>query len=311
VPLAAMNQPLLLPRRAREVLLAIHIGVNAAWIGGVIAVLALQLAKRGVDVGADRAAFFLHDLVVTWASYLVIATALCFSLFTVWGFFRYWWLAAKWLGLALLGAALAFWQSAAVNEVAALSDVAAATATGPAGYQAATRAVVVSQATALLALLALVLLSTLKPWGRTPWDKRRSDGQRSRRRVLRATLVLAGAFAVAALATAQMRALERIRALPVPAVAFDSLADGLYRGSFTVLGLPLAVETEIRQGRVTALRPLDPGGGLYPRLARGIEAKIVAAQRLDVDGVTGATTTSRAYQLAAADALSRAPLSSP
>ncbi len=306
-----MIQPLVLPKRARDVLLTVHLAINAAWIGGVIAVLALQLGKRGVDVGADRAAFLLHDLVVTWASYLVIATALCFSLFTAWGFFRYWWIAAKWLGLALLGAALASWQSGAVAEVAALSDTAAATGTVPSGYEAATRAAVVSQGAALLLLLALLLLSTLKPWGRTQWDQRQTASRRSGRWALRATLVLAGAGAVATLAAVQMRALERVRVLEVPAVEIGALADGVYRGGFPVLGTPLAVAVEIRQGRVVALRPLDPGSGRYQRLARGIEAKIVAAQRLDVDAITGATTTSRAYQLAAVDALSRAPTSPP
>ena len=302
-----MIRPIVLPKRAREVLLAAHIAINAAWIGGVIAVLALQLGKRGVDVGADRAAFLLHDLVVTWASYLVIATALCLSLFTAWGFFRYWWIVAKWLGLAVLGAALAFWLSGAVAEVAALSDVATATGTVPSGYASATRAVVVSQTTALLVLLALVLLSTWKPWGRTPWDRRRTASERDGRWALRAALVLAGVGAVAAFAVIQMRALERVRRLAVPAVDIRALADGHYRGSFRVLGTPLAVEVEVRHGRVMALLPLDRGGGLYSRLARGIEEKIVAAQRLEVDAVTGATTTSRSYQLAAVDALSGTP----
>jgi uncharacterized protein with FMN-binding domain len=306
-----MIQPLLLPKRARDVLLAVHIAINAAWIGGVIAVLGLQLGKRGVDVGADRAAFLLHDLVVTPASYLVIATALCFSLFSAWGFFRFWWLAAKWLGLALLGGALAFWQSGAVAGVAALSDVAAATGTVPLGYERATRGLILSQASALLVLLALVLLSTLKPWGRTPWNKRQIASERRDPWARRAALVLLGAGAVATFATLQMRALERVRVLPVPAVATAGLADGVYRGSFSVLGTPLAVEVEVRQGRLTALRPLAEGGGLYQRLARGIESKIIAAQRLDVDAVTGATTTSRATQLAAADALSRAPVKGP
>lgn len=305
-----MIQPLVLPKRARDVLLAVHIAINAAWIGGVIAVLGLQLGKRGVDVGADRAAFFLHDLVVTWASYLVIATALCFSLFTAWGFLRYWWIAAKWLGLALLGVALAFWQSGAVAEVAALSDLAAATGTVSPGYEAATRAAVVSQATALLVLLALLVLSTLKPWGRTSWDKRQTESDRGARWAWRAALVLAGAGAVTTVAVVQMRALERVRAQQVPAVEVGALADGVYLGSFPVLGTPFVVEVEVRRRRVAALRPVAPGGGRYQRLARGIEAKIVAAQRLDVDAITGATTTSRAYQLAAADALSRAPRSS-
>ncbi len=302
-----MIQPLVLPRRARDVLLAVHIAINAAWIGGVIAVLGLQLSKRGVDVGADRAAFLVQELVVTWASYAVILTALCFSLFTAWGFFRYWWIAAKWLGLALLGAALAFWQSGTVAQVAALSDLAAATGTAPSGYEAATRAAVVSLAAALLMLLALVLLSTLKPWGRTPWDKRQIANARGDRWALRAALVLVGTGAIATLAAAQMRALERVRGLQVPGVEIAALTDGVYRGSFSVLGTLLAVEVDVRQGRVAALRPLDPGSGRYQQLARGIEAKIVAAQRLDVDAITGATTTSRAYQLAAVDALSRAP----
>ena len=292
----------MLPKSLRLALVSLHVALTAIWIGGASAVLALHATKRGVDAGVDRAAFLLHDGLVTWTSYAVIATAIAMSSFTPWGFFRFWWVSLKWLVLVALGALLAGWSTLAINRVAALSDVALATHGVADGYAEATSAAIVSQSLTLALLLATVAVSVVKPWGRTPWGHRED-----RHRKLRGGLVVAMSAAGAGGAWWQMSQLARMRAAPVAAISPRELGDGVYRGTFQALGRSFVVDVEVERGALRAVRAPRQPTGSYLEMARGVVDKMVAAQRVDVDAVTGATTSSRGYQHAAACALRGGP----
>jgi uncharacterized protein with FMN-binding domain len=62
----------------------------------------------------------------------------------------------------------------------------------------------------------------------------------------------------------------------------------------------------VREGHIVGAETLAHRDSLYARLAEGIARKVVAANRNDVDAVSGATTTSVAMRAAIEDALRHA-----
>jgi uncharacterized protein with FMN-binding domain len=67
----------------------------------------------------------------------------------------------------------------------------------------------------------------------------------------------------------------------------------------------VAVRARVAHGRLVDVVVTEGPTGHYAMLARGVGAKMVNVQRVDVDGVSGATTTSRAIQKAVELALTK------
>lgn len=269
---------------SRKAILVVHLLVNAGWLGALLCMGALVLIARPF---ADRAAFVLNDVAV-WTSLLVLATSLCFANFTPWGFLRFKWVTLKWIALALLSLEGVFLRTPALNALAAHADV--HSTAGP-------RAGAIAWVAAECAALALVfLLSVAKPWGRIA-------------RVLEPSPVLKVAIGVVALvlaafASAQSAYLSHLRATAIAAVDLPRVADGEHTGE-AIVGVRVAVRARVAHGRLVDVVVTDGPTGHYAMLARGVSAKMVRAQRIDVDGVSGATTTSRAIQKAVEVALTK------
>jgi len=69
---------------------------------------------------------------------------------------------------------------------------------------------------------------------------------------------------------------------------FDNLEDGVYVGREGYVGL----EVEILDGRIIEIRIVQNRSDRYARSAEALTERIVEAQSLDVDVITGATATS-------------------
>lgn len=290
----------MLPRLWRLLLLTLHITLNAVWLGALTGELIL-LARH--DASATQAAFEVHDVLVVFASLAVTVTGSVFSLFTPWGFFRFPWVTTKWAVLAVLALVTVLLHTPALNTAAAWADV-----LGPAFIDdAAARDA--WQSSALWGLLELVLLvgiialSVVKPWGRRGHDEGPLPWRW--RAALAACVVVGVGFAVI-----QSAALASLRRAPIPLVDVASARDGTWRGVAEGAPFRCEVDVTVAGGRLAALAAVDCLSGTYPELARLVERKVVARQSIDVDGVTGATTTSRTLLRAAGAAL-RAAGSSP
>ena len=289
----------------RRVLLAAHITLTCVWLGALVVTLLLVGAQALHPVaawrpGLDRAVLLVHDGLIVNASYGFIVTGLMFSLFTGWGAFRLWWITLKWALLALLGLALPLWVAPHLSAMTALSDALSGEVAGHAAYAEHATAVLVASGLQLAVLVGIVLLSVFKPWG----------PRRALRAWPRAVPLGVAALILAALAGnlwLQNVQLEGYRELPVPVVDVSALRDGTYEGSDTQAGFTYRVLVTVAAGRIAKVEVLENRESDYARLATLAADKLLGRPRNDVDGVSGATTSSRALMRAVADALQSAP----
>lgn len=98
-------------------------------------------------------------------SLLFTDTGLCFSLFTNWRGFRFYWVLLKWGSFLLLSLALTILIIPAVNSSAALSDALRPEALSNAQYLQARSQTLLFIWCELMLLVAIVILSVFKPWG--------------------------------------------------------------------------------------------------------------------------------------------------
>lgn len=114
-------------------------------------------------------------------------------------------------------------------------------------------------------------------------------------------LVAAGAIAYSAMD----RNLKALAKATVSTPDLAAIPDGAYRGSFEALPVRVTVEVTVkdRAMRDIAILRHDNGQG---KPAERIAAEVLAAQRLDIDGIAGATYSSKAILKAVEAALASA-----
>ncbi|MDA2811878.1 hypothetical protein O4J56_14640 [Nocardiopsis sp. RSe5-2] len=149
-----------LPQGWRKTALSLHVVTSVGWLGVHGSMLALAVAAAadpGVRTEALGAAGLLSGMLVLPLSLTAAGTGLLLALGTPWGLFRHTWVAAKLVLTLILVAGSNLSIGPMVRELAA--DPGAA---GGAGTTQAIGALSVS----FTVLLATVLLSTVKPFGR-------------------------------------------------------------------------------------------------------------------------------------------------
>lgn len=278
----------------------LHLIAAGVWLGALLAIFTIEaLARSGrAEFGQQLAVYLVHEHVLFWAFVVTLVTGLAFSLFTPWGFARHWWIISKWgLALLLFGVTLLA-QAPAIAGAVGLADagVAQLGALRYADYQQRCLALAALQTGLVLTVFAI---STIKPWGKV-----RRQWQVPRRWILLA-VAISGALGIA-FAAVNATMLHGFRTMPVHAPPVSELADGRYAGRARC-GADYAVEAEISQGRITALHVTENRSAHYAKIAEAVTQRVLAAQAVEVDSITGATTSSRCLMLATANALDRAP----
>jgi hypothetical protein len=164
--------------RLQEFALTAHITFSVGWLGAVIAYLALAIAGLTVhDAQMVRAAYLSMELigwfVIVPFSLAALLTGLVQSLGTQWGLFRHYWILVKFL--LTTGATVVLLRH--MQTASRMSGVAAETPLSSADFRALRIQLVVHAAGGLLVLLAATTLSVHKPWGMTPYGRRKQHEQ--------------------------------------------------------------------------------------------------------------------------------------
>ncbi|MEU3650310.1 hypothetical protein AB0E59_43605 [Lentzea sp. NPDC034063] len=142
-------------KRARTLLVWLHVVTSVGWLSQAVALLALVLyGMKSGDLNAFRMARYLDHSVLAIMANTSAFSGFMLSATTPWGYFRHWWVLAKfvitisqlYIGVFILSGNL---QEALNGHVTAWMPVGTALMISAIAFQA--------------------WLSVAKPWGRTPW----------------------------------------------------------------------------------------------------------------------------------------------
>lgn len=158
----------------RKFTLTAHITLSVGWLGAVVAYLAVAIAGlTSHDAQMARAAYLSMEVigwfVIVPFSLATLLAGLVQSLGTQWGLFRYWWVSVKFLFTA--GGAIVLLRH--MQAVTRMSDVARDMTLSATDFRALRIQLVVHAGGGLLVLLAATALSVYKPWGMTPYGRRK------------------------------------------------------------------------------------------------------------------------------------------
>jgi hypothetical protein len=162
----------------RKGLLTAHIVVGVGWIGVDVVLLILALTGLTSTDSNTVAASYLAigtftTVLLLPAGVLTLATGLLLGAGTRWGIVRYWWLTAKLVITVVLTTLVVLLLRPRVAEVAGQARQAGAA--GLSRDQLGTLPIdlVFPPSVSIAALLAATVLAVYKPWGTTPFARRR------------------------------------------------------------------------------------------------------------------------------------------
>jgi hypothetical protein len=164
--------------RLRKLALTAHVTSSVGWLGAVVGFLALAVAGlTSQDAQMVRAAYLAMEftgwLVIVPLCFASLLTGLVQSLGTTWGLFRHYWILAKLL-LTILASIVLLLHMKPISQIA---GVAAETTLFQADLAGLRIQLVADAGAALLVLIVATTLSVYKPWGRTPYGRRKLHEQ--------------------------------------------------------------------------------------------------------------------------------------
>lgn len=97
---------------------------------------------------------------------------------------------------------------------------------------------------------------------------------------------------------------DAVRNMKISNVDLTKIEDGLYNGEYAYGHYTYKVEIQVKNHKIAAIRVVSGGESKQAKMAEGVTDRIIAEQKLDVDVISGATTTSKAILKAVENALS-------
>ncbi len=163
---------------ARMWLKGIHIVFIGAWVGAATCMLLLHFVSRptsGDEMYAiNEALKLIDDFVIIPAAIGSLLTGLLISWLTPWGFFKWRWIVVKWaltISVMLFGTfALGPW----VNGMAEISAAERWQALQNPTYLHYRQMLSIFSSPQFIVLLFMVIISVLKPWGRSKGNARQA-----------------------------------------------------------------------------------------------------------------------------------------
>jgi len=279
----------MLEKTGRRWLRVIHIMFIASLMGGLASILVIHhladLDTHQLFI-ANYSIYSLFNIVVTWSFYGVVATGLVYSVFTHWGLTKHWWIIGKWTGTIVLFTLVWIWLGPAINGMVALADIGFQASAVPHSYTEFHNTLTPVIAVALLVMFTLISITIFRPWG-----------QRSQKYELRRGMILSlvgmGVVLGVGLGFMGYYDLETYRNMEIGSPDLTKVPDGIHRGSVSYSGFEYSVAVKVLMSRIEGVRVVKNRASDYARFAEGIIPRVLAKQSPNVDGITGATTTSK------------------
>jgi hypothetical protein len=163
--------------RLRKLALTAHVTCSVGWLGAVVAFLALALAALTTNAaGTVRASYVAMELtgwyVVVPFCLAALVTGLVMSLGTPWGLFRHYWVLVKFL-LTIIAAVILIGFT---QTLGTLGELAADRTLSIEQLRSLSQSPSLHSGGGLVVLLVTTMLAVYKPWGMTPYGKRKQAG---------------------------------------------------------------------------------------------------------------------------------------
>lgn len=169
-----IKKPLLEPT-GKQWLKGIHLTLSTLWLGAAVSMNSLRIAWAPVGpndlYAVDHAILLIDHWVIIPASFGAVFTGLLESWLTTWGFFKYRWVTTKWMVTVGLMLYAPFFQARWVRGMEAISKVEGLAALQDPVYLQYRQFNLISAIVMIAALLALPIISTLKPWVKRDREK--------------------------------------------------------------------------------------------------------------------------------------------
>ena len=279
----------------------IHLLSVMSVVGGFLCLLVLLVQnfshmQPGAEAAVNGAMLVIFNTAITYGAILLVITTAIYSLFTAWGFVKYRYLIIKWV--LLVGVFLIAWflVGAALSGMASISDAGFQEGIMRKQYQIYERNALLGIIMELLLLVAAVIVSVGKPFG-----KRETKEFKHRKLVL---IFLIPCILGGIILTIQGEIRHvRLRNTPIENIDVSQIADGEYEGESTFGSYTYQVRVTVSNHEITNIEDLEPRDSIYVQYATGVFSRIIDKQTPDVDAVSGATTTSKAFMKAVENAL--------
>ncbi len=281
---------------------AIHVISIICVVGGFMSMLLSLLMRSRINLTAgevyyDKINLNLFNTVVLNGFIVIVITAFLFTAFTQWKFRNYPFMLINavilfvvfWIGYLRVGFA--------ISGMASISD---------AGYHMGemhdqyikfwnqgTGSLIII----LLLLVLMLVISIAKPFGK----KDRKESKHSKGILVAAAILM---MAGVGLFIASEVTLFTTRSLPIADIDVSQIPDGVYEGESSYGSNTVKVVVSVENHRITSIYDPEQSSSVFTRYATGVFHKIIEKQTPNVDAISGATTTSKAYMKAVCDALS-------
>lgn len=268
----------------------IHHTFSICTLGGIICILALQLSKEGIipssySSSIDFVIFFILDKIVAYAFLMVILSGIILSLFSHWGFLKNHWLIIKHILTVILLTHVIFWLIPSINSLAAYSESGILSSDN---YRNLKNLTIFNSTISLILFFTVLLLSVIKPFG-----KRKIRKKYNRKRVIYA--VASVSLILSFLLGFSSVRLYSLRQTEINKISFKEFRNGSYEGSHHNGNAEFTAKFEIENGQIKDIRLTTSYSNFYTKLAQLIKYNVQKHNRIDIDVISGATTTSKMF----------------
>jgi uncharacterized protein with FMN-binding domain len=286
-----------------SILKTVHLLFIVLFFGGLAAILVILGLKSSGSLilssaEADLIIYRLNGNLIYYSFLGLTTTALIYGLFTNWGILRYRWILIKWVLLFIIAGIYIIVFSPSINGIVSLSS--GGLNSGEAGnlYEALLRKSILYNIILVSILLIIFFISTIKPFGRRNSDIL-SENKIARISIF-ALLILSAGFGIMGSFN-----INRLRSMKINNPDLMNINDGIYKGEFNDGAGIYSVEVTVSNHRISHVTMETERKSAYVNYARPITDRIVKKQILNVDAITGATTTSKCIMKAAENALKK------
>lgn len=157
--------------KQRNWLLSLHIASGGLWFGTALCSVALALGFRSLGDGRvlhgiNLARNLMGEFIIVPSAIFSVITGFLLCSFTNWGFFKHYWVIVKQLATLTLIVIGSVWLGPWTKEMTEISETVRSQALQNSHYSFLQNTVTIGGTLQTLALLAIIVISTVKPWSR-------------------------------------------------------------------------------------------------------------------------------------------------